>query len=104
MAKMRFSNRWVSLILACIRLVTYSIMLNGQPYGLITPSHGLCQGDPLSPYLFLRVKESLHAFFGKVEDGCELMGVALCLAGPQVSHLLFVDDSLVFARPSFLSI
>lgn len=44
MAKMGFCQRWISLITAYIRLVTYSIMLNGQPHGFITPTKGLRQG------------------------------------------------------------
>lgn len=41
MEKMGFSNTWSSLISACIRTITYSIVLNGQPHGLIKPSRGL---------------------------------------------------------------
>lgn len=53
---------------------------------------------PLSPYLFLLVTKGLHAFFKKAEDDGDFMGVSLCLASPQVSHFLFVDDSLIFCR------
>ena len=98
MIKMGFCNKWVDLVSACIRSVTYSILLNGQPYGLITPSCGLRQDDPLSPYLFLLVTEGLHALFKKAEENENIMGVSLCAASPQVFHLLFADDSLVFCR------
>ena len=78
MAKMGFSSRWISLISMCIRFVTYSILLNGQPHGLISPQRGLRQGDPLSPYLFMLVIEGLHGLLRKDENEGNLRGVSLC--------------------------
>ncbi|XP_050281349.1 uncharacterized protein LOC126722235 [Quercus robur] len=98
MEKIGFSPRWINLIAACIRTVTYSIMLNGQPFGWITPTSGLRQGDPLSPYLFLLVTEGLHALFEQAEGIGDIRGVSLCPTGPSVSHLLFADNSVVFCR------
>ncbi|KAK7837690.1 hypothetical protein CFP56_020890 [Quercus suber] len=98
MEKMGFDKKWINLITMCIRSVTYSIMLNGQPHGLITPTRGLRQGDPLSPYLFLLVTEGLHALFEEAKDNGEIEGVSLCPSGPRISHLLFADDSLVFCK------
>ena len=98
MLKMGFYQKWVDLVSACIKSVTYSILLNGQPHGLITPSRELCQGDPLSPYLFLMVTEGLHALFKKAEMNENIKGVSLCVVGPRVSHLLSATDSLVFCR------
>lgn len=98
MEKMGFSQRWISLISFCIHFVTYSIKLNGQPHGFITPTRGLRQGDPLSPYVFLLVTEGLHALFTRAEQRGDIKGVSLCPAGPRISHLLFADDSLVFCQ------
>ena len=67
-------------------------------YGLITPTKGLHQGDPLSPYLFLLVTEGLNDLLKQAEGGGEIKGVSFCPVGPRISHLLFVDDSLVFCR------
>lgn len=42
--------------------------------------------------------EGLHALFKQAEGDGDIRGVSLCHAGPEVSHLLFASDSLVFCR------
>ena len=37
MRKMGFCERWIGLIMVCVKTVTYSIMVNGEPQGLIHP-------------------------------------------------------------------
>ena len=46
----------------------FSIMVNGEPHGMIHPSRGLRQGYPLSPYLFLLCAEGFHALIQQVEN------------------------------------
>ena len=60
MLKMGFNSKWVGWILECIRSVTYSIIVNGEPQGHIVPTRGIRQGDPLLPYLFLLCSEGLN--------------------------------------------
>ena len=68
MEKMGFNPRWISLTMMCISSVSYSILINGEPHGLIKPSRGLRQGDPLSPYLFLLCVEGLYHMIKQAEQ------------------------------------
>lgn len=54
-----FPHQFVTWIYTCISSTTYSLLINGQRYGLIDPRRGVRQGCPLSPYLFVFVTEYL---------------------------------------------
>ena len=98
MEKLGFANRWISLINSCIRSVSFSILVNGEPHGHFTPNRGRHQGDPLSHYLFLLCAEWLHSLIQQAELVGTIKGVSLCNAGTKVSHLFFADDSVLFCR------
>ena len=52
----------------------------------------------MSPYLFLICAEGLSILLHKAIQRKELRGIAASARGPRISHLFFVDDSLIFGR------
>jgi hypothetical protein len=38
MRKLGLADRWVRLLMSCVRTVTYAILINGQPHGHIIPT------------------------------------------------------------------
>ena len=98
MRKLGFHDKWIRLVISYVSSVTYAVRVNGVPYGHISPTHELRQGDPLSPYLFLIVAEGLSALLHKAVQEKKLKGVAVSARSPRISHLFFADDSLIFGR------
>ena len=80
----------------CVTKVSYKVLINGEPKGKIIPSRGLCQGDPISPYLFLLCVEGLSALIRKKESVGLLRGVGVSKQALLVLHLFFVDDNIIF--------
>ena len=59
---------------------------------------GLDQGDSLSLYMFLLCAIGLQGLLHKVESNGSIRGVSICRNGPRVSHLFFLDDSVLFCQ------
>ena len=88
----------MTLIMECITTMSYSILANGEPNGMITSSRGLQQGDHLSPYLFLFCVEGLNALLCNATIREDIQGFSICRNGPKLTHLFFADDCLILCR------
>ena len=100
MTKMGFAPTWVASIMRMVTSVKFSILFNGSKLEEFTPSRGIRQGDPISPYLFLIAAEGLSCLFKTQPESSHLTGIQVAPTAPPVSHLLFADDSLLFVKAS----
>jgi hypothetical protein len=98
MRKLGFKDRWINLVMSCVRAVTYSVVINGNPVGHIRPTKGIREGDHISPYLFLLCAEALSALLSKAVHSGTITGIPTSPKGPRISHIFFADDSLLFCR------
>ena len=98
MTKMGFDNKWIKLIMSCINSVSYYVLINGMAHECITPTRGLRQGDPLSPYMFLLCIEGLMALIVEVERRRKILGISICRGSPTITHILFADDSVIYCK------
>jgi hypothetical protein len=98
MIRLGFNERWINWVMVCVRSVRFSIRINGHNHDPFTPSRGLKQGDPLSPYLFLLVGEALTCILKKCNREGKITPLKVARNAPGISHLLFADDSLLFFK------
>nr|GEZ38711.1 RNA-directed DNA polymerase, eukaryota [Tanacetum cinerariifolium] len=88
-----FGPTWCKWIRGTLCFAKASVLVNGSPSNEFQFHRGLKQGDPLSPYSFILVMESLHLSFSRaVEEG---LFKGICLNGSvSISHLFYADDAM----------
>ncbi|CAN1148633.1 Putative ribonuclease H protein At1g65750, partial [Linum perenne] len=90
----------VEIIMACILSPSIQILWNGGCSESFSPSRGLRQGCPLSPYLFTLCIERLSRMIISAVDFGYWKPIRLAHDGPPLSHSFFADDLILFSEAS----
>ncbi|GJW63130.1 RNA-directed DNA polymerase, eukaryota, reverse transcriptase zinc-binding domain protein [Tanacetum coccineum] len=81
----------------CLRSSRGSVLVNGSTTEEFQFYKGLKQGDPLSPFLFILVMESLHLSFKRVEDAGMFNGIKIN-SSMTLSHMFYADDAIFMGQ------
>ncbi|GKA51766.1 RNA-directed DNA polymerase, eukaryota [Tanacetum coccineum] len=88
-----FGSKWRSWIRGSLSSGKASILVNGSPTSEFHLHRGLKQGDPLAPFLFILIMESLHLSFSRAVEAGIFTGFRI---DPSItlSYLLYADDAV----------
>lgn len=74
------------------------MLINGSPTKEFVIGKGLRQGDPLAPFLFLIVAESLHILMEEAVKKRLFEGIKVGKNEVLISHLQYADDVVFFGK------
>jgi hypothetical protein len=98
MKRLGFHSSSINWIKLYISSSSFSILINGNPFGLFYPKRGLRQGDSLSPFLFILGSEVLSCLLFREEAYGNLKGLKIARNTLAIHHPLFADDLLIFGK------
>ncbi|KAG7556773.1 Reverse transcriptase domain [Arabidopsis suecica] len=86
-------DKWVGWIMTCVTGPSMQILWNGEKTEQFTPSRGIRQGDPLSPYLFVLCLERLCHLIDRSVAGKEWKPISISQGGPKDLAKQISDES-----------
>ncbi|GJQ93922.1 putative reverse transcriptase domain-containing protein [Tanacetum coccineum] len=102
--KFKFGDKWCKWIQCCLQSSKGSILVNGSPTKEFEFGKGLKQGDPLSPFLFILVMESLHLSFQRVVDAGLFQGINIGEGLVNISHMFYADDAVFVGQCKIMGV
>ncbi|GJZ99593.1 RNA-directed DNA polymerase, eukaryota [Tanacetum coccineum] len=94
-----FGPNWCKWISGTLSSSMASVLVNGSPSSEFPLFRGLKQGDPLAPFLFILIMESLHiSFSGAINNGI-FKGIQIS-ESTVLSHLFYADDAIFMGEMS----
>ncbi|WMV46087.1 hypothetical protein MTR67_039472 [Solanum verrucosum] len=96
MRTMGFGEVFIDLVWRIMSNNWYSVIVNGSRHGFFHSTRGLKQGDPLSHVLFILGVEVLSRMLNLLHQDQNYKGFHMQIGGPQINHLCFADDVIIF--------
>ncbi|PKU73954.1 putative mitochondrial protein [Dendrobium catenatum] len=93
-----FPSIFSKFVTECVLNVRFAIIMNGKKRRWIDACSGFCQGCPLSPYLFIMCAQLLS---NAIMQRGHSLGIQLASRGPRITHLLYVEDVLIFSQANY---
>ena len=81
--------------MGCVTSACFAVLVNGTPSEFFQATRGIRQGCPLSTLLFILIIESLNMIILDAQQKGLIKGFQYS-HGLSITHLLFVDDILLF--------
>lgn len=105
LAFINFPVSLIELIMVCLSTSQLCIFINGEPATFFSPSRGIRKGDLLSPYIFILCIDYLSLLITQVVKQQLSLPIKLSRhhSSPKISHLLFVNDILLFSMATVSS-
>jgi hypothetical protein len=100
----RFPPKWIQWVMQMVQGGWVCVNVNGTRGPYFRTLRGLRQGDPLSPLLFNLVADSLSAMLDKAVSKHLIRGVVEHLVPDGISHIQYVDDTVIMIDGSDNSI
>nr|GEX45881.1 putative reverse transcriptase domain, reverse transcriptase zinc-binding domain protein [Tanacetum cinerariifolium] len=93
-----FHERMIAWIMECVTTTSFSISINGLLHGYFEGKRGLCQGDPLSPYLFTLIMEVFTLMLKRRVNETSTFTYHRFCSELDLINLCFADDMFLFAH------
>lgn len=95
MRKLGFDEVWISRLMTCVTIISYAVLINGQPDPVITPFRGIRRGDPISLYLYLICVEGLSMLLNEIKKSSKITGAKVTRGSLTINHLFFTDNIII---------
>lgn len=88
----------IKLNMFCVTTSSIYVLINGTCTSFFIPSRGICQGDPLSPYLFILCTVMLSRRINMAVDYTGWAPIKISRRGPHLSNLFFADVTIITSK------